>query len=509
MFCGSTSNRAKDIILLVGIGSHEVSVHPLQLAPAVMAGIAFYVMAHRLLVLARTGRNRTIEVAFSSASGLLAVYNITRLLFYMSPNIAEAATWQQVGFIFAQFVATSVLWFVVFYTGTRNTAIADVFTIAFLLFALLGILDPGGWTLDESTPAVRVIDLPGLPPLEVRAVASGPVKLIAEGTYIACSAYSVWLAASMYRAGRSREAKPLLIGLSAFVAAIVNDVLVAIRVYPFVNLVEYAFISLVILMTLTLTEAVLAASRAKTEFLASMSHELRTPLNATIGLSELLASGSSGTVTQEQREQLDMIRETNVEYLHLIEAILDVASVDAGTVIMPFDEFFLAEVIPTTIEDFKEKARAKDITIDPGAGCPSPARKVTSNKESLQRVMMLLLDNAIKFTPAGGACGVNVEHGKAECVITVWDTGPGIRVEDQAALFQPFQFLEPVYSRTTRGPGLGLYLAKRLVELAGGKIQLDSRPGHGTRVQFTVPCAKPGGWRWWRPGHARPRRARE
>ncbi|MFN3740209.1 MAG: ATP-binding protein [Thermodesulfovibrionales bacterium] len=231
-----------------------------------------------------------------------------------------------------------------------------------------------------------------------------------------------------------------------------------------------------------------AATRAKSEFLSNMSHELRTPLNSIIGFTDLLLREIPGQLNETQKEYLTDIIESGKHLLSLIDDILDLSKIEAGRLELELSRFELRELIEGSLLFFKEKSirhsiRLKKI-IDESIG------EIEADERKLKQVMLNLLSNAFKFTPDGGSISLEAKRIDSEIMISVEDTGIGISKEDQAKLFQPFQQIEHPLTKKIKGTGLGLYLSKRLVELHGGRIWVESEPGKGSRFSFTIPLKK-------------------
>lgn len=232
-----------------------------------------------------------------------------------------------------------------------------------------------------------------------------------------------------------------------------------------------------------------AASRAKDEFLAAMSHELRTPLNAVIGLSTVLQEETFGPLNAKQREYAGRIEASGRHLLGLINDILDLAKIQASGITPDFDRVDVAEVIARAVQFVSEAAAAHALVMEtslaPGVGF------IRADSRRVKQILLNLLANAIKFTPPGGRIGVDARVAGDWLVITVWDTGPGIPLEQQSLLFKPFQQIDSTLDRNHEGTGLGLALTAELVGLHGGTIQCDSAPGRGARFTFRLPVAGP------------------
>jgi signal transduction histidine kinase len=228
-----------------------------------------------------------------------------------------------------------------------------------------------------------------------------------------------------------------------------------------------------------------AASRHKSEFLANMSHELRTPLNAIIGFSEVLAERMFGEVNEKQAEYLQDILDSGRHLLSLINDILDLSKVEAGRLELDLGRFHLPTALEQALTLVRERASrhgiALEVTVDERLG------EIVGDERKIRQVLLNLLSNAVKFTPEGGRVGVTATAADRLVTIAVTDTGVGIAPEDQAAVFEEFRQVGRDGARKAEGTGLGLTLAKKLVELHGGQIGVRSRLGQGSTFTFTLP----------------------
>src|SRR5262249_25560794 len=226
------------------------------------------------------------------------------------------------------------------------------------------------------------------------------------------------------------------------------------------------------------------ASRHKSEFLANMSHELRTPLNAIIGFSQVLRQRLFGNVNEKQEEYLDDILSSGTHLLALINDVLDLSKVEAGQVELEVAPLSLREALERGVVMVRESAAKNGIELS--LDLAPDVDLVDGDERRLRQVIYNLLSNAVKFTPAGGSIVVASSCVDGEAQVTVTDTGPGIAAEDQRRIFEEFQQTD-VGARQREGTGLGLALSKRLVELHGGRIWVESAAGHGSRFVFTLP----------------------
>jgi GAF domain-containing protein len=226
------------------------------------------------------------------------------------------------------------------------------------------------------------------------------------------------------------------------------------------------------------------ASQHKSQFLANMSHELRTPLNAILGYTELMADGIYGELPEKTMGVLKRLESNGRHLLGLINDVLDLSKIEAGQLVL--------ELSPYSIEDIAQTVRS---TLEPLAADKKLAFKVDvapkmpaghGDGRRLTQVLINLVGNAIKFTDAGEVV-IKATESDGSFHLSVSDTGPGISAADQAKLFQEFQQADNAITRKKGGTGLGLAISKRIVEMHGGKIGVESQVGQGSTFAFTVP----------------------
>ncbi len=229
------------------------------------------------------------------------------------------------------------------------------------------------------------------------------------------------------------------------------------------------------------------AVRAKDEFLASMSHELRTPLNAILALSEGLLEQIRGPLNERQEASLRTIESSGHHLLSLINDILDLSKIEAGRLETQLEEVSLAEVCEASLAFVRETARKKGLQI--AVRLNDQLARVQADPKRLKQMLVNLLSNAVKFTEPGGRVSLEVERDPREEIVrfAVSDSGIGISTEGMARLFQPFTQLDSSLSRLHEGSGLGLALVRRLAELHGGSITVESQVGVGSRFVLTLP----------------------
>jgi len=226
------------------------------------------------------------------------------------------------------------------------------------------------------------------------------------------------------------------------------------------------------------------ANQLKSQFLANMSHELRTPLNAIMGFAEAIRDGVSGEPTDEQREFARDIYQAGQQLLKMINDILDLAKVEAGAMELTLEPNDLAALVDEVLRVAKGLARRKGVELR--EDIEPQHLELTVDAIKIKQVLYNLLSNAIKFTGAGGTVTVRCRADKETTVIQVIDTGIGIAPEDRANLFEEFRQVDSSLTRKHEGTGLGLALTKRLVELHGGEISIDSQVGKGSTFTVTL-----------------------
>jgi signal transduction histidine kinase len=223
------------------------------------------------------------------------------------------------------------------------------------------------------------------------------------------------------------------------------------------------------------------ANQIKSIFLASMSHELRTPLNSIIGFTGIVLQGFAGELNDEQKKQLDIAYGSSKHLLSLINDLLDISKIETGELKPDIEEFNIAEAGIEIRDSLMHKAEEKELELI----CNIPDINIFSDKRRFEQILLNLVNNALKFTEKGKVEVKAVKKDKNIEVI-VKDTGIGIKKEDFHKLFQPFVQLEYTITEEA-GTGLGLYLAKNLVQLLKGRIQMESEYGKGSTFTFILP----------------------
>ena len=224
----------------------------------------------------------------------------------------------------------------------------------------------------------------------------------------------------------------------------------------------------------------------KSDFLANMSHELRTPLNAVIGFSEVLQDQMFGEINEKQQEYVNNILTSGRHLLSLINDILDLSKVESGKMELELGVFPLRESLEASVMMLREKAVKGGIELQLDLA-PEAEVNIEADQRKLKQILFNLLSNAVKFSTASGVVRVSAVRDGNFIMVSVQDTGIGIKEEDIPKLFHPFTQLESVYTKGFEGTGLGLALTRQLVELHFGRIWVESEFGKGSRFSFSIP----------------------
>ncbi|MGO9569090.1 MAG: ATP-binding protein [Desulfomonilaceae bacterium] len=235
-------------------------------------------------------------------------------------------------------------------------------------------------------------------------------------------------------------------------------------------------------------EAAESADIAKSSFLAQMSHELRTPLNAIIGFSEILEDQTFGPLNERQLRYINHVHASGLHLLELINQILDLSKVEAGKMELFVSPVNISQLLENGVVMIMEKARRHGIKIDLNIGAELSGAGIQADETKLRQIVFNLLSNAAKFTPDGGCVELSAWKEGDELIISVSDTGIGLKPEDRERIFGAFEQLDSSYARRQQGTGLGLALARSLVELHGGRIWAESEgEGKGSKFTFAIP----------------------
>ena len=229
------------------------------------------------------------------------------------------------------------------------------------------------------------------------------------------------------------------------------------------------------------------ASRHKSDFLATMSHELRTPLNAIIGFSEMLHEQMFGELNERQLAHVERVLEAGEHLLSLVNDVLDLAKIEAGEMELNFSEVAIPEVLRSAISMHSERASRAAVELS----LTTEPEEITINADGrrVRQIVLNLVSNAVKFTPAGGRVDVSARLDDGQVEVAVADTGSGIAPDELETIFEEFK--QAVDSERAEGTGLGLPLSRKLSELHGGRLWVESEVGRGSTFRFTLPTNLP------------------
>ena len=246
--------------------------------------------------------------------------------------------------------------------------------------------------------------------------------------------------------------------------------------------------------------------KLKSNFLAMASHELRTPISIIKGYNRMLLDEACGPLSDDQRQLLSECRDGCDRMIRMIDSMLDLSKIESRKLEMNLRYGDIGQVVKAMIRQMRTIARRGEVVLE--SDLPAGLPQTLFDAEKIDQVLMNLLENAIKFTPAGGRVCVRVEcrngttpggaavDGDLETSswleVVVSDTGIGIQPEDQERIFMAFKQV-PDVNRLIKGSGLGLAIAKRIVQAHGGDIWVRSKPGHGSEFHFTLPVERARG----------------
>jgi signal transduction histidine kinase len=234
----------------------------------------------------------------------------------------------------------------------------------------------------------------------------------------------------------------------------------------------------------TLYQQLELASEHKSQFLANMSHELRTPLNAILGYTELILDSVYGEMPEKARGVLERVQRNGRHLLGLINDVLDLSKIEAGQLTLSLTDYSLKSVIQTVFSAVEPLAKEKQIVLKIDVAPELPQGR--GDERRLTQVLLNLVGNGIKFTDIGEV-SIKGASANGSFTVSVHDSGPGISAADQVKLFQEFQQADNSITRKKGGTGLGLAISKRIIEMHGGKIWVDSVVGQGSIFSFTIP----------------------
>jgi len=229
-------------------------------------------------------------------------------------------------------------------------------------------------------------------------------------------------------------------------------------------------------------------NQIKSEFVSAVAHELRTPLTSIKGYATILSSGRLGKLKADQNERLERINKHSNELVNLINNLLDIARIESGKTTMAIEEVDLNTIISDVDEIISPQA--EELKIKFKTNVNTRLEKILADRIQLERVLINLLSNSLKFTPQNGEIGLNVTSDNEYIQFEVYDTGEGIEEKDLEKIFHEFYRADNAINREKKGTGLGLSLVKQIIEAHGGEIWVESKPGIGSHFFFKLPLNK-------------------
>jgi PAS domain S-box-containing protein len=229
------------------------------------------------------------------------------------------------------------------------------------------------------------------------------------------------------------------------------------------------------------------ASALKSQFLANMSHEFRTPLNAILGYTHMLLNGVTGTVSEAQRKSMSRIDSNSRHLLALINDILDITRIEAGRMPLNLTSFHVAELVDEVMSELEPIIKRSKLRVR--SNIPGKLPRIKSDRQKVKQIVLNFLSNALKFTPEGSVTvRASFSARDRQVTIAVADTGVGIAADDQVKVFEDFRQLDSSTARGYGGTGLGLSICRRLSQMLGGTIDLQSTPGAGSTFMLRLPA---------------------
>jgi signal transduction histidine kinase len=226
------------------------------------------------------------------------------------------------------------------------------------------------------------------------------------------------------------------------------------------------------------------ANQHKSQFFANMSHELRTPLNAVLGYTELIVDGLYGDIPDKAKEVLDRVQINGRHLLGLINDVLDLSKIEAGQLKLSLEDYSMQSIVDSVVASTGSLAHAKGLSIKSSVAENLPAGH--GDERRLTQVLLNLVGNAIKFTDTGEV-RITAKADNGQFAVSVADTGPGIPTDQLTRVFEQFHQVDSSNTKAKGGTGLGLAIAKQIVEMHGGRVWVESEPGHGATFLMQLP----------------------
>jgi signal transduction histidine kinase len=477
-------------------------VNAFQIAPALLAGVAFYVGVFHLLLFLRIGKTQRISLTFAIFCFTLGIYDILCVGLYLSNSYQVGADWQRFQLMVEGFGGVSLLWFYMEFTASVKRRLLELVTIYMVIMSIFAIFNPDGFVLQMNVPDVKVIQLTSSFQIIYYEVASGPLKTATYFVILGILCYSLWIAIRHYRLGHKKEARPLIASVLVLFACGLSDILVVSGVYDWIYMTEYGFIGMVLLMTFTLSNTVVDSirkyrqlfedaaeiSEMKSKLITFATHELKTPLVPIIGWAELLKSAlEKGKKIDEiiGPREVDSIANSAHRLGKIIETFLEMGHLESRELPLNIQPCQIADIISNAIENVTMLSQSANITIHSVV----ENALIDCDTFRMEQVIINILSNSIKYSPQGTEVWITTEISGDNYIIRIQDQGFGFTPEDLKNVWHPFS--RALSGKTPEGVstgGIGLFLSKTIVELHGGTISIGSPgPDLGSTVTITIP----------------------
>ena len=505
----------------------------------VMAGICFFMGCYHAWVAVKKV-HPAVNAAFAASCMGTSFYDIFSACLYNSRSFEQGVFWQKIQLMTSAVMLIMFCWFVFFLTQSKYRKIMGCATGYFIFLIIVGWFADPSYTLPLDKPAIKEFLLLGRIPVIYYETELGPLFQVMVASQV--TTLFIMLGITLrFAVGHKYKGTPyLFLSIIFFLLAVLNDYLVVARVYPFLYLMEYFYLIIIIYMTYLLLNQFISSHKqyeklsieleerveerthdlenalsrvrllakkaessniAKSAFLANMSHEIRTPMNGLIGFTDLLADT---TLSEDQRDYVKTIKQSGESLLSLLNDILDFSKIEAGELKLENIEFDIELLCYDVCDLIRPRIGSKPVTLICHIDDALPTL-VTGDPNRLKQVLNNLMGNASKFTEQGEIeLYLFLEEeidGRLKIHGTIRDTGPGIPEDKLALIFEPFQQSDNSDTRRYGGTGLGLSICLQILALMEGHLWVESRVNEGSTFHFQVWLGKSPNCHSPRPRH--------